>query len=169
MPDDHKIDPNLAQQELANRRKSALKQQELQKQVLNDTLISRFMAVLIENLDKRFIKNSYLKTLREKLFSTRFRRRRGRRKILAETANTEQLERRKKREDALPVSMLPSTSSSESKLGNLSTVVKPTVPLEQQPRTLGFSRFFGRSPSKNKPIDGNPRKRSRIPRPSPPQ
>ncbi len=101
MPDDHKIDPNLAKKELVNRQKSALKQQELQKKVLNDTLISRFMAVLIANLDKRFIKNRYLKTLIEKLFSTILRRRRGRSRLI-ETAAAEALEKLKKQEERVP-------------------------------------------------------------------
>jgi len=101
MPDDHKIDPNLAKKELVNRQKSALKQQELQKKVLNDTLISRFMAVLIANLDKRFIKNRYLKTLIEKLFSTILRRRRGRSRLI-ETAAAEVLAQRQQAEDRVP-------------------------------------------------------------------
>lgn len=165
MPGDHKTDPQLAQEELASRQKLALSQTELQKKVLSDTLISRFMAVLIENLGKRFIKNRYLKTLREKLFSRILRRRRGRGPTFVDTATAEALQKRQKTEDALPVSMLSSRSSSEPSPGNFSAP-------EKQQKMLVFSRFFRRSPSKNKPIDENPptpRKRLRIPRPSPPK
>ncbi len=102
MPGDHKTDLKLAQEELANQQKLTLSQAELQKKVHSDTLISRFMAVLIENLDKRFIKNRYLKTLREKLFSTILRRRRGRGRTLVDIAAAEALEKLKKQEERVP-------------------------------------------------------------------
>jgi hypothetical protein len=103
------------------------------KKILTDMLIIQSIASQIINIVKRFSIKAYREKLRAVILEKIFRRPR-----LVDTGTAEALAERQKKEEKLPVSMLPSAQE---------TPPTKAVPEEKQ-KMLGFSRFFSRRPSK---------------------